>query len=290
MTGKVPDGPPPDPNPPPFAFPLTHLWFLYVLMWFYTITVVVRRAVERLDAHGRLRARLDGLVRWLVNAPFGVVLLALPTGLGLLAFAGWRPWFGIPTPDNTLLPNIAAVAAFGSAFAFGWLLHRQTQLLDTIQRRWPLHLALAIGATVGCLVQLGVTPNIEVATFDAGTYGYAAMYALAVWSWTLGLIGLALRYLANESATRRYIADASYWLYLIHLPIVLALQIVVSQYTWPWPLKFALILGVAFPIMLVSYKYCVRSTFIGAVLNGRRYPRTRRTKGPRDTSGLEATV
>jgi peptidoglycan/LPS O-acetylase OafA/YrhL len=98
------------------------------------------------------------------------------------------------------------------------------------------------------------------------------MYSLATWSWTFGLIGLALRYLSNFSARRRYIADASYWLYLIHLPIVIALQIVVSQYAWPWPIKFALILGVAFPIMLLSYRYCVRNTFIGAVLNGRRYP------------------
>src|SRR5262249_19022827 len=150
----------------------------------------------------------------------------------------------------------------------GWMLHRQTHLLDVIQRRWPLHLVLAVAATVGCLAHLGLTPDVEIAPRSAETYTYAAMYALAVWSWTLGLIGLALRYLANYSAARRYIADASYWLYLIHLPIVLALQIVVSQYAWPWPFKFALILGVAFPIMFVSYRYCVRNTFIGAVLNG----------------------
>ena len=290
MTGKVPDAPPPDPNPPPLAFPLTHLWFLYVLLWFYTITVLVRRAVERIDVQGRIRARLDRLVSRLVNVPFGVVALAVPTCVGLLAFSVWRPWFGIPTPDGSLLPNVAALAAFGSAFAFGWMLHRQTQLLDVVQRRWPLHIALALAATVGCLVHLGLTPDVEIATHNAGTYAYAAMYALAVWTWTLGLIGLALRYLADYSATRRYIADASYWLYLIHLPIVLALQILVAQYTWPWPIKFALILAVAFPIMFVSYRYCVRSTFIGGVLNGKRYPRAPRRKQPQVAARVEGTL
>ena len=103
---------------------------------------------------------------------------------------------------------------------------------------------------------------------------YAAGYALAVWSWSLAFVGLALRYLAGYSAVRRYLADSSYWLYLIHMPIVLALQIVLSQLAWPWWLKFPLMLGVAFPIMLISYHYLVRSTFIGGVLNGRRYPRT----------------
>ena len=215
--------------------------------------------------------------------------MAVPTGLGLLAIPVWRPWFGIPTPDGSLLPNVAALAAFGSAFAFGWLLHRQTRLLDVIQARWPLHISLAVAATAGCFVHLGLTPNIEIAPRDAGTYGYAAMYALAVWSWTLGLVGLALRYLANYNPTRRYIADASYWLYLIHLPIVLALQIVVSQHTWPWPIKVTLILGVAFPIMFVSYRYCVRSTFIGAVLNGKRYPKAPK-RGVQTGAGLEGTV
>jgi peptidoglycan/LPS O-acetylase OafA/YrhL len=118
-----------------------------------------------------------------------------------------------------------------------------------------------------------VIPNIDVAHRDLPTLAYAASYALAVWCWSFGLIGLALRFLSGYSATRRYIADASYWLYLIHMPIVLALQILVSQLAWPWWIKFPLILAIAFPIMFASYHYLVRGTFIGAVLNGRRYPR-----------------
>ena len=79
--------------------------------------------------------------------------------------------------------------------------------------------------------------------------------------------------MSGFSPTRRYIADASYWLYLIHMPIVMALQVAVSQRDWPWPIKFAIILVVAFPLMLASYHLLVRFTFIGVVLNGRRAPR-----------------
>ena len=50
----------------------------------------------------------------------------------------------------------------------------------------------------------------------------------------------------------------------------MALQVAVSQLAWPWPLKFAVILGVAFPLMFASYQLIVRHTFIGAILNGRR--------------------
>ena len=95
-------------------------------------------------------------------------------------------------------------------------------------------------------------------------------YALAIWTTTFAVIGLALRFLSGYSATRRYLADSSYWLYLIHLPIVMALQVAVSPLDWPWPAKFATILLVALPVMLASYQFLVRYSVIGSVLNGRR--------------------
>jgi glucans biosynthesis protein C len=101
----------------------------------------------------------------------------------------------------------------------------------------------------------------------------AAFYALAIWTTTFAAIGLALRFMSGFSPTRRYLADASYWLYVIHLPIVMALQVAVSQLDWPWPIKFATSLAVALPVMLVSYHLMVRHSFIGVVLNGRRLRR-----------------
>jgi glucan biosynthesis protein C len=70
---------------------------------------------------------------------------------------------------------------------------------------------------------------------------------------------------------RRYVADASYWIYLVHVPLVMALQTVVAQWSLPWFVKYAAVLLVAFPIMLVTYRWLVRYTFVGAILNGRRY-------------------
>ena len=272
--GKLPDAPPPDPNAPSFPFPLTHLWFLYVLCWFYAITLLVRRLVERVDPNGNGIARLDGFVSFVVHNPLGIVLLIAPTCAALMMLPNWQPWLGIPTPDSSLLPNIAAFTTFGGAFAFGWLLHRQAHLLRVFEARWPMYLAVALLATVGCLSHIGTKGSIAYADDDFATLSYAAGYAVAVWCWSLALVGMALRYLAGYSAVSRYVADASYWLYLIHVPIVFALQIALSQLPWPGLLKFTLILAISFPIMFASYHYLVRGTFIGAVLNGRRYPRT----------------
>ncbi len=167
--------------------------------------------------------------------------------------------------------------AFFSAFGFGWLLHRQTEILAAWRRRWPVNLAFALGFTIAELTLLGVAPAIHPPT-GVARLALAALYPLAVWSWTFALIGLAMRYLAGYSPARRYVADASYWLYLAHLPLVMALQVTVAPLAWPWPAKFAVILGVAFPVLLASYQLLVRHSFIGAILNG---PRESRRKASR---------
>src|SRR3954471_8882595 len=44
-TGHVPPRPPPEAHRPLLAFPLTHLWFLYVLLWLYGATLSIRALV-----------------------------------------------------------------------------------------------------------------------------------------------------------------------------------------------------------------------------------------------------
>ena len=265
---------PPPPKYPGFpTFPLTHRWFLYVLLWLYAATLILHGLVAMLDRSGAARRLVDGAVRFLVENPAGLIVLAAPTAAALLLDPTWLAWAGVPTPDSSLVPNAMAATAFFTTFGFGWLMQRQTGLLQVWRHRWPLNLALAVIFTViENLAGGGFVPNLHFLPLSWVKLAAAGGYALAMWSWTVGLIGLALRYLDGHSPVRRYIADASYWLYLIHLPIVMTLQTVVARLAWPWELKFLVILGVAFPLMLASYEFLVRHSFIGGWLNGRRYP------------------
>jgi hypothetical protein len=264
---------PPAPKYPGFpAFPLTHLWFLYLLLWFYAAILALKAAASALDRGGALGRGADRIVGVLAGTPFALPALAAPTALALYLTPGWAMWFGVPTPDSSLVPSLAAAVAYFSAFGFGWLLHRRADRLAALRNNWPINLGLGIALSIAGLAITGPAPLIAASTPGLAKAGFAATYALAQWSWTFAIIGLALRFLDTYSATRRYIADASYWIYLVHLPLIMALQVAVSQLAWPWALKFALILGVAFPLMLGSYQLLVRRTFIGAILNGRRVP------------------
>ncbi|MGD9980292.1 MAG: acyltransferase family protein [Hyphomonadaceae bacterium] len=267
--GVMPEVPPP-PAMTAETFPLTHLWFLYVLLFFYAGALVLRALAHLIDRRGGLSEQLvDPLVRF-VGGPAAPVLLAVPVAATLYFTPNWYSWFGIPTPDHGVVPNASALIIYGLAFGFGWLINRQPQVLEVWGKYWGAYVGPAIGATATCLVIGGVTPSLEPAEQNLTTLGYAALYAFAIWAWTIAIIGFAVRHLSGESPTRRYLADASYWIYIVHLPLVMVLQTAFAPYDWPWFAKFPLILAVAFAIMLASYHLFVRYSFMGAILNGKK--------------------
>jgi glucans biosynthesis protein C len=250
-------------------FPLAHFWFLYVLLELYAAVLILRTGIAWLDQTGRIRAGIDRLLALVMRSPLAPAILAIPIGTILILDPTWFGWLGVRTPDSSLITNLQAWIGFGTAFGFGWLLHRQIGLLKSLERRCLLNLGLAIGLIAASLVLASVPPPRPDAVRLAG----AVCYAPAIWTTSFAVIGLALRFLSGFSRVRRYLADASYWLYLIHLPILMVLQVTVSQFDWPGLVKFAGILLVALPAMLASYQLLVRHTFIGVVLNGRRMPR-----------------
>jgi peptidoglycan/LPS O-acetylase OafA/YrhL len=83
-------------------------------------------------------------------------------------------------------------------------------------------------------------------------------------------LGFFRRFFSGESRWVRYLSDSAYWLYLAHLPLVLALQIWVSDWDWPIVAKVALIFAATTAILLFAYEFLIRYSFIGAVLNGRK--------------------
>ena len=109
---------------------------------------------------------------------------------------------------------------------------------------------------------------------DESTNALVGNFLQATFAWLMmfGSIGLCRRLLSRESKTLRYISDSSYWLYLIHLPLVILAQWLVRDLQFPAFLKFAGITIVISAFLLITYEYGVRYTPIGRLLNG---PRTR---------------
>jgi glucan biosynthesis protein C len=277
--GTIPtDGPP----PPPLTletFPLTHLWFLWVLLILYTAFLLVRMPVALLDRGGAISRLVDRLTGALVG-PWTPALLAAPLAFALWLTPDWIPFFGIPTPDKGFVPNPAALTAFGCAFGLGVLLDRRRDLLGRIERLWPVFAVVALGTGAAALVLAGgPVPPLTPMTDPQFKAPMAALYALAVFASTMTVTALSLRFLSGYSAVRRYLADASYWVYIVHLPLIMAGQVLLLDAPWPWFAKLGAVVGGAFAVCLLSYELLVRHTFMGRWLNGRRVP-WRRTRQP----------
>ncbi|WP_417482322.1 acyltransferase family protein [Maricaulis sp.] len=268
--GVVPEGTPPPPPLELATLPLTHLWFLYLLILFYIPAALLHLIARLAGRMTGLPNRLDQMLALALRTPLGLVLLAAPIGLWFWFSPAWYAWFGIPTPDTGFVPNTGALIAYGVAFGAGWMVQGQSGLLQAWRRWWPVNIALALAATGYCVHKLGLTPDFIPATAGNGKASLAAAYALASWAWTLGITGMALQFWSGHSKVRRYIADSSYWLYLMHLPLVMALQVVLSDLAWPGPVKFALVLAITLIVLLGSYQLLVRYSWLGAWLNGRR--------------------
>ena len=250
------------------GIPLGHLWFLYYLLLFYVMSTGVIWIARRIRGHAVVERLADAGVGALVRRHALTVLMPLPIAVVLAKDTDWMPWTGVPSPLAGPLPEPAAMVAFGSAFLLGWLLFRQQQLLQVWAKSWGVHAVLAAAASAASIwmLQLG----------EFSRLAYAMIYVFSGWSWTVAITGFCIRRLSAPSERWRYLADASYWMYLVHLPLVMVLQVLVMQLPLHWSIKFALIVVAVFGLLLASYRYLVRSTFIGAWLNGRRYPRSRR--------------
>jgi glucan biosynthesis protein C len=79
-------------------------------------------------------------------------------------------------------------------------------------------------------------------------------------------MGLFIRYLDRPNQIYRYLSDASYSLYLLHLPMVVWVGGLVAGTALPAGIKYLLTLVVSIPALLLIYHYAIRSSGFAAVL------------------------
>jgi len=83
-------------------------------------------------------------------------------------------------------------------------------------------------------------------------------------------MGIARRLLSRPSARVRDVSDSSYWLYVVHLPVIVAGQFALAYVALPSLVEFVLLTTATTAVLLLSYRWMVRHTWIGRLLNGPR--------------------
>lgn len=252
---------PPDPLRP--VINTWHMWFLYYLLWFCVLTAVAGPAFRRLPA-----AFTDGLSAFFVKLAtswWGSLALALP-----LAVVGVGYEQGIVRPSGSFIPEISELVHNGMFFVLGLAVYRHQDVVLGFHTRhcWRYVVAgLLFFIAVG-----GIAEHFR----NAGNDGVAVrvtiafLYNCASWLWSFALIGLFVRYLHRQNGFLRYVAESSYWVYLVHMFGTIGFGILL--YGMPLPALVKLMLNIAATTFacIVSYHFLVRNTPVGVLLNGRR--------------------
>jgi len=218
-----------------------HLWFLWFLCWL--VAAFAGLAMANLLPTGRHRW-------WLVPLS---ILPQLFMGHSLSGVFGPDTSFGV-------LPQPHLLVFYGCFYFFGVATFAAEGMETRLGARWPLLLPAAVALFVAALATIGSRPAI------------AVLQPAYAWTMSLALIGLFHHCFPQPSERIAWLADASYWMYLAHVPLVLAAQLLVRDWPLPGLLKFLLILAAVTAVLLVSYAWCVRPTIIGRILNGPRQP------------------
>ena len=234
-----------------------HLWFLWFLVWLVAIFAVVATIVDLL--------KLKRLPDRLVLSPLNFLWLIPLTMVfqWFMGIGGLIPSFGPDTASGLLLPP-HLLLYYAVFFGFGAMYYSYDDAEGRINKRWWL--MLPIGMFV--IFPLGY----EIMDENTGILRLILVAVQAVYPWlmTFGLIGLFRKILKKEIYAVRFLSDSSYWLYIIHVPLIIGAQYVVQEWQLPATVKFTLIYVAISAFLLITYRCFVRYTFVGAFLNGPR--------------------
>lgn len=231
-----------------------HLWFLYYLLLFCVLAWV---------------ARAFGLGHWLTKLSrirSAWLLIAMPL-LVLPSLAS------IPAPHpapESLLPQIWAIGYFGAFFVLGAMLQQQPPLLEKLKHHamWLLAASLILYALfLWALGGSGRAPS------PSAGHGLIALLEAAISVWmTVACVTLGQRFLQRSNRVMRYLAGASYWIYLAHLPVLLAIQYRLMDFPWHWSAKMALSVAATLAVCLLLFELLVQRTVLRRLVGTSSHP------------------
>lgn len=251
-----------NPNPPDMPFSTMHLWFLFNLMQFCVVFAVIHKL-------GFFESKL---VR-LLTRPHTLVLL-LPL---LLVPALLSQHLPLPAPER-IYPQLWSFGFFGIFFLFGGVLFRhQSTLQDLDKFQWLL---LASSVTL-YMVFYSYMPDQPLSLADIAIQMQppeltliqvikAVLEAYIAWHMTLFCLLIGRNLLNGQNKVLAWISRSSYWVYIVHLPVLFYLQFLLLDIQLNMWLEFVISVIGTLIITIVSYQLLVAKTPIGTLLNGKK--------------------
>lgn len=191
-----------------------HLWFIVCL--FVVSLVCLPLFVALRSATGQ---RLISHLASFCALPGAILLLGLPLSL---AEAGFR----VAVPALAALSDVLVYALF---FVLGYILYSDQRFARPI-RQYGL-LALGLGVASWLLAEIAVIKG-QVRPYDAsmGQLFFLPLRSIIAWFWVVAILAFGMRFLAVSGRAQRYLTEAAYPIYVLHVAVI----VVVGFYVVQW--------------------------------------------------------
>lgn len=225
-----------------------HLWFIPMLILFEALALPLDWFFH-IDTGRSLLALLATHVR-----PISfLVLFGLPFGVAQFIFQGSAAL----DPEFQSVSAWSLCAQFLLAYLVGYVIYADARL-ERAARAAGLPALLAACLAWGMLETLHLT---NTAPRPAVTLTYAAYSLLSgytSWLWVAAILSYGMRFLTQSNGLLRYLNEAAYPAYVLHMPILSLIALYVVR--WPVPLlaKLVLIALATLAATLALYDLLVR--------------------------------
>ena len=199
--------------------------------------------------------------------PLGLLMV---WGSTAVLFGFTYRWDSLPT-DTDWVPQHDLLLFYTGCFLIGAFVYLSRIDLDAFRKHWRFYVMVGVSCAIARYFDSHHGRTLPWSGNGMRFEGYVITQALSCVSLTAGSLGLFLHSARDKSAGWRYLSDSSYWVYIVHLPLVLHLTWICLLF--PIPLTAYPVAGLLLTLIVsyASYEFLVRTTWLGKLLNGRRY-------------------
>ena len=238
----------------------THLWFLYYL----TLATLLTLLLNWLNAKiSQFSPKLIYSMRFIIQilTTRSLYLLVIP----MTAFCLWymQNW-GVDTPDKSLIPQWTVLCLYSGFFLFGWVLFNRQNAFANFTKLSAFKVGAWLCSSIAAVMLSRYQMQYMHEYYLQIKVAFVVSYAVMMWTSCMLFVGLFKEFADKPITFTQKLADTSYSLYLVHLPLVVWLQVAVAELTMPLILKLFIICisAIAISLLIIESIKLLKNLFI----------------------------
>jgi hypothetical protein len=181
----------------------------------------------------------------------GILLFAIPVALTEATFRAAFPG------EQNLLWDWANFSSYFILFVLGFVILADDRFSQAVNRDGPIALVLGL-MTTGLGVGLHLTGMAPSREYSPPWIAYMILRAFNLWFWILAFLAMGRRFLFFNNRTLRYVTDATYPFYILHMTVVVLIGFPIMKWNTGIAWRYSAIVVASVLVTILTYELFIR--------------------------------